>query len=147
MHLVGKRYYENQSNKLNPVKHAKLVFKLQFLYWLKPYPESFHHLHVCLHLLTALNHEQTITAHFSSNKQHTCIHLFCTCLYIGHWVITWQVATKAFYVQRNELLQSARDFMQFMSADRNASGESAQDTALTNIKTMAKLQALRAKQD
>ncbi len=32
------------------------------MYWLKPYPESFHHLHVCLHLLTALNHEQTITA-------------------------------------------------------------------------------------
>ncbi len=31
-----------------------------------------------------------------------------------------------------------------MSADRNASGESSQDTALTNIKTIAKLQGLHA---
>ncbi len=31
-----------------------------------------------------------------------------------------------------------------VSADRNASGESSQDTALTNIKTIAKIQALFA---
>ncbi len=41
-----------------------LYFGYSF-FWLKLCPESFHHLHVCLHLLTALNHEQTITAHFS----------------------------------------------------------------------------------
>ncbi len=64
LHLVRKRYYENQSNKLNLVKDAKLVFWLLFLYWLKPYPESFHYLHFSLHLFTALNHEQTIIAHF-----------------------------------------------------------------------------------
>ncbi len=64
-------YFENQSNKLNPVKHAKLVFWLNFFYWLRPYPESFHHLQFWLHLFPALNHEQTIIAHFSSNKQHT----------------------------------------------------------------------------
>ncbi len=36
--------------------------------------------------------------------------------------------------------------MQWMSADRNASGENSQDTALTNIKTIGELQALHASQ-
>ncbi len=98
LHLVRKRYYENPSNKLNPVKHANLVIWLLVLCWLKPYPESFHHLCFCLHSFTALNHEQTITAHFSANKQHTCVYLLCACLYILHWVITWHVATKTIYV-------------------------------------------------
>ncbi len=39
-----------------------------FLYWLKPYPKSFHHLHFYLHSFAELNHEQTITAHFSLNN-------------------------------------------------------------------------------
>ncbi len=34
-----------------------------------------------------------------------------------------------------------------MSADRSGRGESSQDTALTNIKTIAKLQTLHALQD
>ncbi len=50
----------------------------------------------------------------------------------------------AVYWQRNELLCSAHDLIQRVSADRNASGESSQDTALTNIKTIAELQALPA---
>ncbi len=32
--------------------------------------------------------------------------------------------------------------MHWVSADRHASGESSQDTALTNAKTIAKIQAL-----
>ncbi len=35
--LWEKRYYENQSKKLNAVKYTKLVFWLKFLLWLKPY--------------------------------------------------------------------------------------------------------------
>ncbi len=42
---------------------------------------------------------------------------------------------------------SAHDLMECMSADRSGSGESSQDTALTNIKTIAKLQTLHALQD
>ncbi len=34
--------------------------------------------------------------------------------------------------------------MQWVNADRNASVESSQDTALTNIKTIANIQALYA---
>ncbi len=34
--------------------------------------------------------------------------------------------------------------MQWMSADRNTSGESSQETALNNLETMVKLQALHA---
>ncbi len=34
--------------------------------------------------------------------------------------------------------------MQWMSADRNTSGESSQDTALNNIEAIGKLQALHA---
>ncbi len=41
-------------------------------------------------------------------------------------------------------LYTAHDLMQWMSADRNASGESSQDTSLTNIETIAKLQDLHA---
>ncbi len=48
----------------------------------------------------------------------------------------------AVYWKRNELLQSAHDLMQRLRADRNSSGESSQDTALTNVKTIAKIQAL-----
>ncbi len=48
----------------------------------------------------------------------------------------------AVYFKRNDMLQSAHDLMQGVSANRNASGESSQDTALTNIKTIAKIQAL-----
>ncbi len=48
----------------------------------------------------------------------------------------------AVYWKRNEQLQSAHDLMQLVSADRNASGESFQDTAFIKIKTIAKIQAL-----
>ncbi len=48
----------------------------------------------------------------------------------------------AVYWQRNELLYCAHDLMLRVSADRNASCESSQNAALTNIKTIAKLQAL-----
>ncbi len=109
LHLVRKRHYKSQPNKLDPVRHAKLVSCLSFLYCLKPYPESFHHLYFCLHSFTALNHVQIITAHFSANEQHTYVYLFFVCLYIRHRVITWHVATKAIYVKRNERLYSAHD--------------------------------------
>ncbi len=49
----------------------------------------------------------------------------------------------AVYWQRNELLYWAHDLMLRVCADKNASGESSKNTALTNIKTVAKLQALR----
>ncbi len=48
---------------------------------------------------------------------------------------------RAVYWKRNKLLYSVHDLMQWISADINASGESSQDTALTNIKTITKLQA------
>ncbi len=44
----------------------------------------------------------------------------------------------------NELLWSAHDSMQLVSADRNASGQSSQDMILTNRKTIAKIHALHA---
>ncbi len=37
--------------------------------------------------------------------------------------------------------------MHWVSADRHAGGESSQDTALNNIETIGKLQAVHAKQD
>ncbi len=46
----------------------------------------------------------------------------------------------AVYWQRNELFYWAHDLMLRVSADK--SGESSKNTALTNIKTIAKLQAL-----
>ncbi len=100
------------------------------------FPENFHHLHICLHSLAEYN------SSFLFNKQHPCDHLFCACLYICHWVIIWHVAAKVIYVKRNELLQSAHDLMQWVSADRIASGRSSQDTAFIKIKTIDKIQAL-----
>ncbi len=49
-------------------------------------------------------------------------------------------------MQRNELLYSAHDLMQWISADWNASGKSSQDTALNNMKTIAKWQGFHVLQ-
>ncbi len=48
---------------------------------------------------------------------------------------------RAVYWKRNKLLYSVHDLMQRISADINACGESSQDTALINIKTITKPQA------
>ncbi len=54
---------------------------------------------------------------------------------------------RVLFIERNELLYSAHNIMQWVRAEKNTNGVSSKNTALIGIKTLATIQALHTKQE